>query len=207
MKNKKASGKTLLMSVVMSSPGPIVLGLGLLIGRSATQIADFLRRTSEFLAIVISYIVFRITCDDKDQSRRRRIETRSGIFVGSLMCFCGMIMLIVALSSTNTDKGNVIPSLVIAAISAVSNAVFLSKYTKLSEKTHSSIMKVQARLYRAKTLIDSCVCTVLLLMTLLPTSALAHYLDVIGSVVVAVYLAYSGARTVLEKLVDSSVDL
>ena len=47
MANKKSGEKTLLWSVIMSSPGPLVVGLGLLSGRSSTQIADFVRRSAE----------------------------------------------------------------------------------------------------------------------------------------------------------------
>ena len=50
MSDKKSGSRTFLMSVLMSSPGPLVVGLGLLAGRSSTQIADFVRRSSELLA-------------------------------------------------------------------------------------------------------------------------------------------------------------
>lgn len=49
--------RTLLASVLLSSPGPIVVGAGLLIGRSSTQLADFIRRTAELAAIVVSWAV------------------------------------------------------------------------------------------------------------------------------------------------------
>ena len=58
MSNKKSGARTLLWSVLMSSPGPLVVGLGLLSGRSSTQIADFVRRSAELLAIIMSFIVF-----------------------------------------------------------------------------------------------------------------------------------------------------
>ena len=45
---KKSGLKTLIMSVIMSSPGPIVVGIGLVIGQSSTQIADFIRRSIDF---------------------------------------------------------------------------------------------------------------------------------------------------------------
>ena len=41
--NTKSGTKTLLLSVLMSAPGPLVVGLGLLAVRSSTQIADFVR--------------------------------------------------------------------------------------------------------------------------------------------------------------------
>ena len=52
----KKSGKiTLLWSVLMSSAGPLVVGVGLLIGKSSTQLADFIRRSTELLGIILSF--------------------------------------------------------------------------------------------------------------------------------------------------------
>ena len=64
MQKKKSGAKTLLWSVIMSSPGPLVVGLGLLAGRSATQIADFVRRSAELLGIIMAYAVYVITTKD-----------------------------------------------------------------------------------------------------------------------------------------------
>ena len=55
MTKHQSGAKTLLLSVLMSAPGPLVFGLGLLSGRSATQIADFARRSAELLAIIIAF--------------------------------------------------------------------------------------------------------------------------------------------------------
>ena len=38
--NERSGARTLLLSVLRSLPGPLVVGLGLLVGRSATQLAD-----------------------------------------------------------------------------------------------------------------------------------------------------------------------
>ena len=69
-KRGRSESRTLLASVLLSAPGPIVIGLGLLVGRSSTQIADFLRRTAELAAIVCGYVIYRITatgdsCDEE----------------------------------------------------------------------------------------------------------------------------------------------
>lgn len=59
METQKSGERTLLASILLSSPGPLVLGTALFFGRSSTQIADFVRRTSELAAIFVSWIVFR----------------------------------------------------------------------------------------------------------------------------------------------------
>ena len=60
--NKKDSGfRTLLLSACLSSTGPLILGLGLLVGRSSTQISDFVRRTAETLGIILALVIYVIT--------------------------------------------------------------------------------------------------------------------------------------------------
>ena len=55
--SRRKGSRTLLMSVLMSSPGPIVVGLGLLVGKSTTQLADFVRRSAELLAIIAAALI------------------------------------------------------------------------------------------------------------------------------------------------------
>ena len=66
-KEKKSGYKTLLLSVVLSSPGPLILGYGLTLGRSSTQISDFTRRTAELLALIAAFVVYTIT--NKEEGR------------------------------------------------------------------------------------------------------------------------------------------
>ena len=201
MKTRRAGAKTLLFSIIMSSPGPLVVGLSLLGGHSSTQTADFIRRTTEFLAIVMSYVVYtRITkhCLD-DAERRRTLETRSNLFVGIMMCIGGTVMLVLTLFLHDNEKGNVLPGLIIAILSATGNAFFWRKYTTLSSDGHRPILSVQARLYRAKTLIDLSVCAALIPVLIFPDATVTLWIDTIGSLIVALYLIRSGARTVYEQ--------
>ena len=86
MSNKKSGKRTLLWSVIMSSPGPLVVGLGLIVGQSSTQIADFVRRSSELLAIIMAFVVYMITTKDGvcDTKKKEKLEKISNIFVGAM---------------------------------------------------------------------------------------------------------------------------
>ena len=55
MKNRKSEKRTMLMSILMSAPGPLILGLSLTAGQSSNQLADFFRRSAELLAIICSF--------------------------------------------------------------------------------------------------------------------------------------------------------
>lgn len=202
MSNKKSGNRTLLWSVIMSSPGPLVVGLGLMAGRSSTQIADFVRRSSELLAIIMAFVTYKITTKDgqEDLLKKEKIERFSNLFVGAMMCLGGSIMLILALVAENDEKGNVIPGLTIAVLGVIANTIFWRKYTKLNKQEPNPILAVQARLYRAKSLVDSCVTIALLSVALAPGTQFSYYLDTIGSVIVAVYLIFCGIQTIGERI-------
>ena len=202
MSSKKSGSRTLLMSVLMSAPGPLIIGLGLLVGRSSTQIADFIRRSAELLAIIMAFVVYQITTKDGvcDEVRKAKLERLSNIFVGAMMCVGGTFMVVLAFLSDNADKGNVIPGLVIALLGVIANSIFWVKYTKLNNAEPNAILAVQARLYRAKTLVDGCVTTALLSVVIAPASQLSIWLDFIGSIIVAVYLIWCGIKTIRDAI-------
>ena len=202
MSSKKSGSRTLLMSVLMSAPGPLIIGLGLLLGRSSTQIADFIRRSAELLAIIMAYVVYQITTKDGvcDEARKAKLERLSNLFVGVMMCIGGTFLVILAILSDNADKGNVIPGLVIALLGVIANSIFWVKYTKLNNAEPNAILAVQARLYRAKTLVDGCVTTALLSVVIAPASQLSIWLDFIGSIIVAVYLIWCGIKTIRDEI-------
>lgn len=198
--NKKSGARTLLLSVLMSAPGPLVVGLGLMAGRSSTQIADFVRRSSELLAIIMSFVVYQLTTRNGASDERRKVllERRSNAFVGAMMCLGGAFMIALALLSDHADKGNVIPGLSIAMMGVIANTLFWRKYTRLNKKEPNAILAVQARLYRAKSLVDFCVTIALLSVALMPGSPVSAGLDFVGGIIVAAYLIWCGIRTIWE---------
>ena len=202
MSEKKSGAKTLLMSVIMSSPGPLVVGLGLLSGRSSTQIADFVRRSAELLAIIMSFVIYKLTTkgDVCDENKKIKLEKGSNIFVGAMMCVGGALMVLLTLMSDNEDKGNVIPGLAIAVMGVIANSLFWRKYTLLNKAEPNAILMVQSRLYRAKTLVDGCVTIALLSVLIAPETAVSYWLDFAGSLIVAVYLIWCGVRTIYEEI-------
>ncbi len=200
MSNKKPSEKTLLWSVIMSSPGPLVVGIGLLSGSSSTQNVDFFRRSAELLAIVMSFVIYKVTTknDVCDEERKQKLECVANVFVGAMMCVGGSFMVLLTLLSNNTDKGNVIPGLSIAVMGVIANSIFWYKYTRLNILEPNAILKVQARLYRAKTFVDGCVTIALLSVVIFPMSQISFLLDFVGSLIVATYLVLCGIHTIYE---------
>ncbi len=196
--NHKSGSRTMLLSVLMSAPGPLVEGLALLEGQSATQVADFVRRTAELLALVLAYVIYKKTAG-QPEIERRALERRSNIWVGAIMCLSGAVMGMTALLGAGGAEGNVVPGLVIALLGAVANTLFWRKYTRLSRETGNAILAVQGRLYRAKSLVDTVVTLALASVLLLPGSFLSQVFDRAGSLTVALYLLYCGIRTLREQ--------
>ncbi|NLM26505.1 MAG: transporter [Firmicutes bacterium] len=194
----KAGQRTLLASVLLSSPGPLILGIALLYGRSSTQIADFIRRTAEFLAILVSWLVFRVTVDlsDSEGQRKHKLEQAANYAVGVAMCLSGSGMIFLALFAPHTDKGNVIPGLIIAGLGLIANSWFWLRYRKLNFIKTNAILAVQSRLYLAKTLVDTCVTLALLLIVIAPAAPFTHLVDLGGSIIVAIYLITNGVIVV-----------
>ncbi len=197
MKNKSGE-RTLLASVVLSSPGPIVVGIGLFLGRSSTQLADFIRRSAELIAIIVSWWVYRVTHKgtEVDDDRRQKLERLANNFVGAAMCLSGIAMLLVAVFYPSEEKGNVIPGLVIAILGVTTNTWFWIRYRKLNKANSNSVLAAQSRLYSAKAVVDTCVATALIVVAVSPGSTAAYFMDIAGSVAVALYLLINGAVTI-----------
>ena len=190
----KEGQRTLLASVLLSAPGPLVVGIGLFFGRSSTQLADFVRRSAELLAIIISWVIYGVTNKDEDENvqKRERLERIADISVGVAMCISGVAMALITLMSSNTEKGNVVPGLVIAGLGVVVNTWFWFRYRRLNQKTPNPILAVQARLYRAKSLVDTVVSAALITIVVAPSSPAAYFMDKAGSLFVAGYLVVNG---------------
>ena len=203
---KKLGERTLLASVVLSSPGPIVVGIGLFLGKSSTQLADFIRRTAELAAIIVSWAVYRVTHKgtEYDENHRLRLERIANYCVGAAMCLSGIAMLIVALLYPAEEKGNVIPGLIIAILGVTTNTWFWIRYRMLNKANPNSILAIQSRLYSAKAVVDTCVAAALIVVAISPGSPAAYFMDIAGSGAVALYLFINGAVT-MEPLIKSQI--
>ena len=199
--NVKSGERTLVASVLLSAPGPIVVGAGLLAGRSSTQFADFIRRTAELAAIIISMILFRITNKDgvSDAAKKEKLERIADLCVGAAMCLSGVATLLIALLSKDGEKGNVIPGLVIALLGVITNTIFWFRYRRLNRLGPNAILAVQSKLYRAKSFVDAGVVIALAAIVIVPGSSAAIYMDMAGTVAVSAYLLAAGACTILGK--------
>jgi divalent metal cation (Fe/Co/Zn/Cd) transporter len=190
--------KTLLMALLLSAPGPLFTGFALMSSHSTTQLADFIRRGVELVALFLSWWVFHqlqrnLELEETDQARLERI---TGVSVAGAMICSGLVMLIVAISRLSTFEpgGHVILGLVIAVLGLLTNGWFWWRYTSLTKEQYSPVIAAQQQLYRAKASVDLCVVTALSAVAIAPALPATRYLDILGSIMVAIYLFWSGLR-------------
>lgn len=195
--------RTLLSSLLLSAPGPLVTGIPAFTSLSATQLADFIRRTAELVALGLSWWIFRRVHlqPDMTDSEAFRLEQISHRVVGLAMLSSGLAMGIIGLVRLTSPSvsGNVLAGLIIAGLGLGTNGFYWWRYGQLNRLNPSIVIAAQQRLYRAKTWVDGVVMLSLLIVTLMPTHPLTPYIDAIGCLFVGGYLLYSAYRQLQKK--------
>lgn len=199
MKNNDISKgeKTMLTAIILSAPGPLATGIPAILSRSATQIADFIRRTTELIAIIISWQVYKkIHQRDEDFDYKEKLVRISKMAVTIAMVLTGITMFSIGIARffTNDVSGKVALGLFTAIIATVFNTFFSLKYKALARDFNNPIIKGQYKLYKAKAYVDVVVVIALATVFIAPKSELARYVDAIGCIAVAIYLLYNGIK-------------
>lgn len=194
----KSREKTLLTALLLSAPGPLFTGFAVISSHSTTQLADFIRRGVELIALFLSWWVFRQLQHNKNltETHQSRLERTAGISVASAMMFSGIVMLVVAISrlSMYEPGGKVTLGLTIAALGLLTNSWFWWRYSVLTREQYDSVIAAQQKLYRAKASVDLCVVIALAAVAIAPAHPATRYVDILGSVMVAAYLLWTGLR-------------
>lgn len=191
--------RTLRLALALSAWGPLATGVAVLLSHSSTQMADFLRRSAELLAIALAWgVARRLRQRGVDADARRRLERATAWAVAGALLLSGGVTLVVAggrwLSGLEPG-GDVRLGLLVALLGLGVNAGFWRRYAALGRERAGALLDGQRRLYRAKVVVDAGVALALATVALAPGSLLARGTDVSGSVLVGLYLMWSGGRT------------
>ena len=184
--------KNLIFATIISIPGPLLLAISMADGTSATQTADFIRRSCEFLTIFLAWMVYEVTVRRPSGSgtRKERLEVLIQYFTGFSMCLSGGIMIYVAVANFSGEKGSVTTSFIFAVIGAIINVKLYRDYKTM----RNAVLSVQAKLHRVKILLDCALVLILLVCMLSPNDMVKRYADVIDSCSISLYLIWSGIR-------------
>ncbi len=187
--------KTLVAALLLSMWAPLTTGIAVFLSHSTTQLADFIRRTVELVALFISWRVFRYVEKGRDVTPEQKVhmERIAGYSVAVALGVSALVMLGITVTRIDSFEpgGNVYPGLVIAILGLITNSWFWRRYTKMTAEHYNPVIDTQRLLYKAKTAVDLCVIIALGAVVLNPASPFTRYIDALGSVAVSLYLAWS----------------
>jgi divalent metal cation (Fe/Co/Zn/Cd) transporter len=193
--------KTLLVAFLLSVWAPLTTGLAVLMSHSTTQVADFIRRTVELVALFVSWQVFRYVEGGQnprllESEAKARVEKIASLSVASALGCSGLVMLALTLvrMSSFQPGGNVSLGLAIAVLGLITNAWFWQRYRRLTREHYNPVIASQVSLYRAKAFVDLTVILALTSILISPAHPLTRYIDQLGSAAVAGYLLWSSRR-------------
>ena len=192
--------RTLLVAIALSAFGPFVTGYAVVVSESTTQIADFVRRTVELAAMVVSWAVFRrlARSPSTTEERRSRLERAANLGVAAAMAVSAVVItgLAVAAGGATQPGGNVYPGLAVAILGFGVNMWFARRYASMTRESFDPIIATQARLYLGKSAVDLCVVLALGAVVVAARHPATGWIDRIGSVAVSGYLAWNAFRTI-----------
>ncbi|NLO70526.1 MAG: hypothetical protein GX102_06215 [Porphyromonadaceae bacterium] len=75
------------------------------------------------------------------------MERIANLCVGLAMRLSGIAMILISFLSNHAEKGNVVLSLIIAILGAITNLWFWLRYRKVNREEPNAIISVQSKLY------------------------------------------------------------
>jgi divalent metal cation (Fe/Co/Zn/Cd) transporter len=190
-------GRTLAWSLALSAWAPPTTAIAVALSRSTTQLADFVRRTVELVAVAVAYLAYRrATAGDVTPEARARWERRARTATRIALVTSGLAVLAVAAGRGGGFRpgGTVAVGLAVAALGLLVNGGFWRRYARFERSAPSPVIASQRVLYRAKCLVDGAVLLSLTTVALAPGRPVARWADLAGSLVVGGYLLWSARR-------------
>ena len=189
--------RTLLVALLLSAWAPFVTGWAVVLSQSTTQVADFVRRTVELVAIAVAWAVFRrLRRRDPAPADAARLERIAAWTVAAALAASGGITLLLA--SRRIDDfapgGDVRLGLGVAVLGLLTNGWFWRRYAGFARERPGRLMDGQRTLYRAKVAVDACVIAALTSVAVAPGQPVTRWVDLAGSFAVALYLLWSAGR-------------
>jgi divalent metal cation (Fe/Co/Zn/Cd) transporter len=195
--SSRGRGRTLAWSLALSAWGPPVTAVAVVLSRSTTQLADFVRRSTELAAIAVAFVAHRRTAAaGVPEATRLRWHARARGTTRAALVASGVAILVVAALRADAFRptGPLWIGLGVATLGLVVNAAFWRRYARLERAAPDAIVTSQRVLFRAKCLVDAGVVASLATSLATPGTPLARAADLAGSLVVAAYLLWSAAR-------------
>ncbi len=206
--------RTLRAAWLISLWAPLGTGVAMVLGRSTVLFADFLRRSSELLALFLAWLVIRKVSQGKNARFNYgygKLENLSSLIVATVMVFSFVIIAFSAAGRILDPRPLAIlwPGILVASGGLIVNSWFWRRTSALNREESTPVFEAHWRLYRAKSIIDLAVLITLGMSALLRDYNWSVYIDPAGSLIIAVFLlgsAYRITRASVLEILDRSLN-
>jgi divalent metal cation (Fe/Co/Zn/Cd) transporter len=191
--------KTMIIALILSMWGPIITGIAVTMNESTTQLADFVRRTVEFLVLVVSWQFYRyINTHQINIAKRFKLERFVKRAIALTMLISGVFLLLISIDkmiNPVNPTGQIYLGLTIASLGFLVNGFLWRKYVHFNKQTPNTIIHAQVNLYQVKTIMDIFVIIALLSIPLFSYSKTSYWIDLVGTLFIIIYMIYTSYIT------------
>jgi hypothetical protein len=186
--------RTLALAVALSAWAPFATAIAVVLAPSTTQVADFVRRTVELVAMALAWATARHLRRHPDVApavaarwaRSTAIAAAIALAVSGAATAVGLVV-----GARWAPGGDVRLGLAVATLGLLVNAAFWVRYRALGRGRADPIVDGQRRLYRAKVVVDAAVVAALATPRWAPAGLWTTLVDRAGAAAVAAYLLAS----------------
>ena len=193
-KNQSTMKKAIIIGILSST----TTGISAIIGGSITQFVDFSRRFLEFFSTLVAFVIYKKLNKTSDilDDKKAAIQWRACLITSIVMISSGILLSFVSIMSfsSNKEHGNLIPGYIVAILGVLINLYFCISYYRSLQKENDPIIRSQFQMFRAKTGVDFCVVFTLSCFIFAPKWKILPWIDLFGSLIVAVFLFIEGIR-------------
>ncbi len=194
--------KTLMLSIILSAFGPFITLAAVFMSTSSTQLADFIRRTIELFVLVMAFIIYEKlahpSLSEQKKTQYKTIMRLSLLIILSLTTISLLGLVLYNLTTQALPEGTIWLGFSVAVLGIGFNGAFWWRYSRFDQASPHTVMHSQKKLYQAKTLVDINVTIALGAYGLFGASQVIFWLDIVGTLVVALYIVWRVFNTFIE---------
>lgn len=202
-KNGSGTIRGALIMGIISSTTTLITAI---LGRSTTQIVDFIRRLTEAFSTFVSYISYHQNLSISNEEVKARNDKKVSVLVNSTLVFSGILMIFIGIMKyrLGIKHKNVIPGFAVSAFGIFLNSGFALKYYSFLKKKHEQIIQAQFHLYRTKAIVDSCVTLTVAVMIFFPEYPYLDLLDLFSSILISLIMISTSIKNLRKEYIIES---
>jgi len=187
--------RTLRIAWMLSAWAPLAGGLALYLGPSTILLADLLRRSSELLAMFLSWLVFlriaRTPGATAEAFPRQQHTASLAVALALLVSSLAVVYSAVAGVREGAEVGWILPGLLLAGAGGGVNCWLWRRNRNLALREPGPLIAAQWRFYRTKTMIDACVIATLIGGAAGRDLGVSAWVDAAGSCIIALFMLHT----------------